>query len=141
MVELHPLELIVYADLAALERTRLLVLGHLGQWPGFNGSLRTIYAVELVLEEWLTNVFRHGARSAAALRVSTDAKGIELRFEDDGAPFDPTERPRQARPASLEEARPGDLGLLLIEHYARSWSYVREGGRNVMSICIDLPHR
>jgi len=135
------LELLVDPGMEAIERTRLRVLQHFGPIPGFGDSLRTVYAVEIVLEEWLTNVFRHGTGSPVALRVSVDADGILMRFVDDGPPFDATERPLPARPSNLDEARPGGLGLFLIHHYAKSWHCARQDGRNVMHIAIDTGRR
>ncbi len=133
------LELLVDADLQSLERTRLRVLAHLSQVPGFSQSIAIVYAVELVLEEWLTNVFKHGTRSPVGLRVAVRRDVITLRFDDDGPPFDPTGHRQAPRPASLDEAVPGGLGLFLIQHYARSCRYAREEGRNVMTVAIDAP--
>lgn len=130
------LELRVHAGLQALECTRKTVVAHLSRSPGLAVDRRATYAVELVLEEWLMNVFRHGSGSTVGLRVSTAAGTIELRFEDDGPPFDPTRHPRREPPTSLDAAAPGGLGLSLIQHYARSWSYALLEGRNVMSVRI-----
>ena len=73
MAEGDALDLRVEADLEGLERARQRVLAHLRGRAGFSDSPRTVYAVELVLEEWLTNVFRHGGCSQLALRVTTGA--------------------------------------------------------------------
>ncbi len=141
MAACEPLDLVVEADLGSLENARLRLLAHFGECPGLAGRPRTLYALELVLEEWLTNVFRHGTKAPVLLRVALDEEGLSLRFEDDGPAFDPTDRPHATRPASLEEAQPGGLGLFLIQHYARSWRYAREGQRNVMLIVIDTSGR
>lgn len=138
MIERRSLQLLVEPGAQAIERTRLRLLEHFGQSAGFGDSPRTVYAVEIVLEEWLTNVFRHGARSAVSLQVSIDVDGIVMRFVDDGPAFDPTERPMSERPTNLDAAQPGGLGLFLIHHYARSWHYAREDNRNVMHVTVAL---
>jgi anti-sigma regulatory factor (Ser/Thr protein kinase) len=139
MTEPPALELSIAADLPSLEQARLQVLAYLGHWNGIVRHPRTVYAIELVLEEWLSNVFRHGTASRVKVKVSVQPERIELRFEDDGPPFDPTERPQTALPPSLDEARPGGLGLFLIQHYAHAWRYARDSGRNVMRVWLHRP--
>lgn len=138
MNERQSLELLVEPGAEAIERARLQLLQRFGPSAGFGDSARTVYALEIVLEEWLTNVFRHGTQSPVSLQVSVDTDGIALQFVDDGPPFDPTERPATQRPANLDEALPGGLGLFLIHHYARSWNYARQDGRNVMRIVVTV---
>lgn len=134
------LELTLDADLRAHDSARQRVLEHLGREPGFSTSARSVYAVELVLEEWLTNAFRHGGARQVQLRAGRDGEaGVLLQFADDGTPFDATRHPLAARPASLDEAEPGGLGLLLIQRYASRWQHSREDGRNVMRVWIGPP--
>jgi serine/threonine-protein kinase RsbW len=139
MAEDDALDLLVPAELEGLEHARQRVLAYLRGRAGFSDSPRTVYAVELALEEWLTNVFRHGGCSQLALRVSIEPSGIRMHFEDDGPPFDPSECPQPALPVSLEEARPGGLGLFLIQAYGRSWRYARAEDCNLMDIWIQDP--
>ncbi len=119
----------------ALEALRRQAVEHLGRF-GACGSRSTVYAVELVLEEWLTNVFRHGAGTEVAVEMTADGARVDLRFEDDGRAFDPTDSPERVAPASLDEATLGGLGLFLIGRYSRRWSYAREADRNVMQVEI-----
>ncbi|MBL8346652.1 MAG: ATP-binding protein [Rubrivivax sp.] len=120
----------------ALERVRRQAVEHLGRF-GDCGSGRTVYAVELVLEEWLTNVFRHGAGTRVAVEMMADGDRVDLRFEDDGRAFDPTQAPARQLPSTLDEAEPGGLGLFFIRHYSKQWHYERAAGRNVMRVEID----
>lgn len=99
-----------------------------------------MYAVELVLEEWLTNVFRHGGGTQVIMEVACDGQRVALRFSDDGITFDPTRAPEREAPATLDDAEPGGLGLFLIHRYSRRWHYAREAGRNVMQVEIDCRH-
>lgn len=120
----------------ALESMRTQVVDYLARGGGCPGRAGT-YAVELVLEEWVTNVFRHGAGSEVAVEVTFDGRLVEMRFTDDGRAFDPTVAPERVLPATLDEAEPGGLGLFLIRRYSRRWRYAREAGRNVMLVEID----
>lgn len=116
----------------ALEQLRQDVLAQLAPWPGLDADARRRYALELVLEEWLTNAFRHGAATWQRLRVEAapDGQGLLLEFVDDGRPFDPTRQHAAPRPASLDEAEPGGLGLLLIGRHVRRWEHDRQGPHN-----------
>jgi serine/threonine-protein kinase RsbW len=131
-----PLRTRVEPGLDALERVRRQAVEHLGRF-GNCASGPTVYAVELVLEEWLTNVFRHGAGTAVAVEMMADGERVDLRFEDDGRAFDPASAPERQLPRTLDEAVPGGLGLFFIRHYSKTWRYAREAGRNVMRVEID----
>lgn len=134
------LQLSLGADPRVHEDARQRVLAHFDGLPGFSANARCVYAVELVLEEWLTNAFRHGGARTVVLTAGCDA-GCELTltFEDDGVPFDPTSLQAQPRPASLDQAAPSGLGLLLIGHYASRWQHTARAEGNRLQVWIALP--
>lgn len=137
MATTEALELRIEPGAAPMDSARLQVLTYLGRRPSLARQRRTIYAVELVLEEWLSNAFRHGGATQVGLQVSVDAEGdVRLRFEHEGPAFDPTALEPAPRPRDLDTAEPGGLGLLLIRQYASGWRYSREGARNLMEIDI-----
>jgi serine/threonine-protein kinase RsbW len=98
----------------------------------------TVERLELVLHEVLANVLAHGGSGARAeaihvrLDVRQDGTGGEARVQvsDAGIPFDPTGAPLPALAKTLDEARPGGLGLPMIQRCSDWRSYRREGGRN-----------
>ncbi|GAC1453150.1 MAG: hypothetical protein PVS2B3_07370 [Steroidobacteraceae bacterium] len=99
------------------------------------------YNTELVFEELVANIVSHGAADGRELDVrvtlETRAEVIILTFEDDGAPFDPRGRPDPAPARSLEEARVGGFGLMLVRHAARSLDYARTAeGRNRLTVSL-----
>src|SRR5687768_6495965 len=113
----------------ALPRIRLDVAANLG---GFeiarlnarrflveNGiDAETVAVVELVLEECITNTLQYGYETTGlhwiGLELTLHASAVELAIEDDARGFDPTTAPEPALPRSLEEARVGGLGLLMV---------------------------
>lgn len=101
-------------------------------------SERAIYAVELIVEEVLTNVVRYGYPAGGEheieLAVAIDGSEIELRFADDGAAFDPTLAPEPPPPASLADARVGGLGIKLLRRFASGLAYERNDGRNCLTV-------
>ena len=101
------------------------------------------YKVELVFEEIVANIVRHGMPDGGAPDVRFSF-GIADRcavlvFDDDGVPFDPRGRADPAPARSLEEARIGGLGLMMVRKASQSMDYVRtDAGRNVLTIVVPL---
>ncbi|HSW04099.1 ATP-binding protein [Aquabacterium sp.] len=122
---------------AALETTRLAVLQFLAPHAL---PPRVVYGVELVLEEWLTNVVRHGHDIADQARVDIELSvlptAVILEFQDQGRAFEPGKAPQPAPAASLDEARPGGLGLAMIRHVASSLRHERRASRNVFTVTV-----
>jgi len=129
------LRLSVANQRSALEPARLAVLDFLSP---HGLSAATIYAVELVLEEILTNAiayaFPAGGEQAVDLLVEVQADAVQMRFEDQGVAFDPWRAVRPAAPTSISQATPGGRGLLLVRSFARSVAYRRLHGRNRLTI-------
>lgn len=107
---------------------------------------RELFRIELVLEELLMNVVRHGHPRPAAvdgfsLRLGAQLEGdhLLLCLEDDGIAFDPGSAPLPATPATLAEARVGGLGLVLVHKSARSLRHERVDGLN--RLWVELPLR
>ena len=97
------------------------------------------YAVVLALEEVATNVVRHGGGEEGAAEieievVSTDAEArIEVR--DSGKPFNPLhDAPEPDIDAALEDRRIGGLGVHFVRVLMDEASYLREGGRNRLTM-------
>jgi len=90
---------------------------------------RARYHAELAFEEVVSNIMRYGGAEGrspdVAIAIAAEPEAIVLTFEDDGAPFDPLSRPAPARPASLDEAPLGGLGLLLLRKTSAHLHYVR----------------
>jgi anti-sigma regulatory factor (Ser/Thr protein kinase) len=97
------------------------------------------YNVELVFEELVANVVKHGVRSGEEVEVHVTVErrpdSIELCFDDNGVAFDPRTSPEPKLARSLEEARPGGFGLMLVRRAASVLDYVRTPeGRNRVTL-------
>lgn len=106
-------------------------------------SSRASFGLDLVLEELLMNQILHahpGATEPATLGlqawVNDDTLCLHLR--DCGVAFDPLTRPPPEAPATLDEARPGGLGLHLLKRYVRSMAYERADGENRLTLTLAL---
>ena len=88
---------------------------------------RTRYNVELVFEEIVSNVIRHGCshhvQCAIEVEVDIAEDAVVLSFQDNGQPFDPSEYTLPDTPRSLEAASRGGLGLLLVRNAAARIEY------------------
>lgn len=107
----------------------------------FSVKGRARYWVELVFEEIVTNIVRHGYTDERAheidVRITCGDGSVVLAVEDDGRPFDPLQRPDPDKPASIEEATVGGLGILLVRKAATGLRYERTSdGRNRVTVTL-----
>ena len=99
------------------------------------------------LDEALANVITHGGPTALAspVRLQFDVRRsqgtctAELSVADAGVAFDPSTYPPEPtpRPASLAEAKPGGLGLLMIRKFSDDLGYRRSEDRNHLTITVS----
>jgi anti-sigma regulatory factor (Ser/Thr protein kinase) len=112
----------------------------------------TQFAIELCLEEALSNIIRHGYRGQTNQAISTvctvestpsAAAAAELVFtvEDHAPPFDPLARfddaPASA-PVSFEDFPPGGQGIRLMRKFADrlAWHRLLDGNRLTLAFAI-----
>ncbi len=103
---------------------------------------RALYAVNLALDELVTNTIVHGykghAGDAAAeeFEVRIDVAGTELRAElrDGGRAFNPLEVPAPDLHAPLHAREVGGLGLHLVRSLMDRLEYRREATKNVLTL-------
>jgi serine/threonine-protein kinase RsbW len=101
------------------------------------------YNVELVFEEIVANIVSHGAVDGREpdVRVTLEpyTDSIVLTFDGEGVPFDPRGRSDPVRPRSLEEAKVGGFGLMLVRRAASELDYRRTAeGRNRLTVRVAL---
>ena len=103
---------------------------------------RARYSVELVFEEIVGNLVRYGAPQGGDLRVaaSVEISGdrILMMFEDNGVPFDPSDRSAPATLKTLAEAPDGGFGLNLVHHVASSMRYERAADQNRLVVTLPI---
>lgn len=102
---------------------------------------RARYWVEVVFEEIVTNIVRHGYTDDRSheidVRLRCDPGAIVLVVEDDGQPFDPRLQPDPARPASIDAAAVGALGIPLVRTAATELHYERTAeGKNRLTVTL-----
>ena len=87
------------------------------------------YNVELVFEEIVCNIIEHGragdSERAIEVAIGFEAGAVVMSFYDSGPQFDPRRHPVPEAPDSLEAARVGGLGLVLVRQAATRMEYER----------------
>lgn len=122
-------------DLKEVERLNRIVrqFGDLHEVPG-----RTLYAVNLALDEIVTNIVLHGFDDPAGQElqiVLTALPGvITAQVEDGGRAFNPLEAPAPDLTAPLDERTLGGLGIHLVKSLVDKVEYRREGEKNVLTV-------
>lgn len=99
---------------------------------------QTRYDLELTFEEIGANIVRHGAPAGDVEVSASFGDGeVVLTFDDDGIPFNPLERADPEIPESLDEAKVGGLGVMLIKKLAARIEYERTPRhRNRLTIAV-----
>lgn len=101
----------------------------------------TRFAIELCLEEALSNSVRHGYHSEPGhgLAVEFSCSDSDLIFvvEDSAPPFEP-KKPAAAAPADLDAVEPGGQGIRLMFQFARSVEYERSAGTNRLRLRFGI---
>jgi anti-sigma regulatory factor (Ser/Thr protein kinase) len=98
------------------------------------------FALQLCLEEAVANIVMYGAADDAPIFVQiAHSDGVVTAvIEDSARAFNPTQVPPRGKPASLEQARIGELGVHLIRHYSSRMHYERRDDRNRLTLIFDL---
>lgn len=91
----------------------------------------TRYNVELVFEEIVANIVRHGGADGGisgvdvVVDVHVHGDAVVMTFDDGGVPFNPVGRPDPKKPKSIEETPIGGLGLMMVRKAATDMRYER----------------
>ena len=93
-------------------------------------------AVEVAAEELLSNAWKYafpdGEPGEVTLAVDAGEERARVEVTDTGVSFDPTLVPPPPSPSL--DAAPGGRGIHLVRALSDSFSYRREGSRNVVTV-------
>jgi serine/threonine-protein kinase RsbW len=105
---------------------------------------RTQFAMDLCLEEVLSNIIRHGYGGESGheivIRYQTHRNGLFTFVVDDEAPlFNPLAVPRPPVPRSLEDVSRGGQGIHLLKQSADAIEYEPRSSGNRLTISFIAP--
>ena len=96
--------------------------------------------LQVVLDEVLSNVIRHGAPGGeVVLALRRHSETVELEVTDDGPQFDPTQFVSVPAQVRVAERRVGGAGLLFVRALMDEVSFVHQDGRNRLTLRKRLP--
>ena len=129
-------------------RGDLSELGRLPRWIKARApeelSADTSFAVQLCLEEAVTNIIMYGCPKddhlEIAIELQRDGGTLVARVQDTGREFDPTQFPLRSVAKSLEEAKVGDCGIHLMRCFASGMHHERREGRNRLTLRFAESH-
>lgn len=125
----------IEADVREIERLNRLVrqFGELHEVPS-----RTLYAVNLALDELVTNVVLYGysdpTNQEVLIKIATAANELVASVHDGGKPFNPLDVQPPNLNAPLEERELGGLGVHLVRSLMDHVAYTRENDQNVLTV-------
>jgi serine/threonine-protein kinase RsbW len=126
--------LLLHRDLAELERLAIWLEG----WAMRDLSASLSFAVQVCLEEAVANIIMYSTtkddRLEIVVEVEREDQTLVARIEDNGSAFDPTQFLRPPVPASLAEAKVGNLGIHLMRSFASGMHYERRDSRNRLTV-------
>jgi serine/threonine-protein kinase RsbW len=99
----------------------------------------TIFAVNLALEEVITNIISYGfdddsLEHLIGVELSVVDGAVLATIEDEGRFFDPAAAPAPDVDAPLEQRDVGGLGVLLVHKLMDEVTYFRDGSRNRLTL-------
>jgi serine/threonine-protein kinase RsbW len=125
------------------DRTRFF--GELRDFAASCGWLQAITnEVELILEEWWTNLTHYALASSGdplvIVQIRSEGDRAFIEVHDNGIPFDPTARPDPDLTLPMEERSVGGLGIYMMKKITRSMRSERRGNFNILRLEKDLAH-
>lgn len=103
-----------------------------------NLSSQVLFALNLSIEEILTNVITYGFEDSSEhfilLRLEKGDGLINIKIEDDGKPFNPLDYDDPDPDKPLEDREMGGLGIFLVKNYMDDLQYQREENKNLISM-------
>lgn len=98
----------------------------------------TAYAVNLSVDELLTNTISYGYKDGEEHRVDLmirrDGDLLTIEISDDGIEFTPDSAKVPDTAASIEDRPIGGLGIFLTRQMMDSFEYRRDEGRNIVTL-------
>lgn len=105
-------------------------------------SMKECFALELSLEEILTNVvgyaFDEATEFSIKIAFTMHNDKVTLQVEDPGKPFNPLNLPAPPPVTNIADVRIGGLGIHIVKKLMHEIDYSRINGKNVLTTSLNL---
>lgn len=103
--------------------------------------------IEISVEEIFTNIAFYAYKKKEGMvwlewdvrKTGTEQKEVEIRFQDEGVPYDPFARRDPDLTLPIEERPVGGLGVYMVKQFMDDASHCYEEGRNITVIRKKFP--
>ena len=120
-----------------LVREQVDVFGQRNNLPS-----KSIFSINLVLDELLTNTISYGYADKAIhtieIRLELHDDQLNLEIIDDARPFDPRCVKPPKKKGALKDLPLGGRGIYLVRSYMDDLTYQRKRGRNHVTVTKNL---
>jgi serine/threonine-protein kinase RsbW len=103
-----------------------------------------IRTINLGIEEVISNIIKYGYDDKREhwidVQLTIAPPTLELVVVDGGRPFNPLQHPEPDPTRSLDDRRPGGLGITLFRHLFDEIQYRRRAGENSLTLRSLLPN-
>ena len=92
----------------------------------------------IVMDEIVSNIVRCSGATGFTIDLSNlEDGGMKMVFSDDGVPFDPTHDVKAPDvTVGIEDREIGGLGIHMVKKMSKSVGYVREAGKNILTVVM-----
>jgi len=100
-------------------------------------DMKSTNKVMLALDEIYSNIVYYSKATLATIKLSKKEDGIEIIFEDNGTPYDPTKVEDPDVTLSADERKIGGLGIFMVKKIASSVTYKYEN-KNILNVFVKF---
>lgn len=106
-------------------------------------SMKAQIQLDIAVEEIFVNIAHYAyapAEGNACIQVefSENPLSVEIKFKDQGKPFDPLKKPDPDVTLSAEEREIGGLGIYMVKKSMNEVTYKYENGSNILTIKKEI---
>lgn len=124
-------ELNVSPDKASIKKVTDFVAETLEKWET---PVKLANKAKIAVDEIYSNVVYYSGATTAEIILTEKGERLEIRFEDNGKPYDPTTAKEPDITLSAEEREIGGLGIFMVKKMAAEIDYKYRNGKNVLVI-------
>ena len=134
-VKLNPVEeeekISVIPDQSSIETVADFLSATLEKWET---PVKLANKAKIAVDEIYSNVVYYSGATTAEIILTEKGERLEIRFEDNGKPYDPTTAKEPDITLSAEEREIGGLGIFMVKKMAAEIDYKYQNGKNVLVI-------